>query len=89
MPPPRMNLSTLYLRRFDPPLSTSMTSGRRFSRAISWQRISFWLPGSVIAPASIPESLTTTMQRTPLTKPMPAIWLPPGIEVSGSGSSTQ
>ena len=37
-----------------------------------------------IAPASMPESLATTMQRTPRTKPMPAIMPPPGTEASAS-----
>ena len=40
-----------------------------------------------MAPASMPESLATTMQRTPLMKPMPAIMPPPGTDLAGSGVS--
>ena len=39
------------------------------------------------APASMPESDASTMQRMPLTKPMPAIVPPPGTLLSRSGVS--
>ena len=42
-----------------------------------------------IAPALIPLSSTKTMQRTPLTKPMPTMALAPGMLVSGLPSSTR
>ncbi len=37
-----------------------------------------------MAPASMPESLATTMQRTPLMKPMPATTPPPATDLAGS-----
>ena len=37
-----------------------------------------------MAPASMPESLATTMQRTPDTTPIPATMPPPGTDLAGS-----
>ena len=40
-----------------------------------------------MAPASMPESDATTMQRVPQTVPMPAMMPPPGTDWSASGTS--
>ncbi len=78
--PPCTKPSTRYFSRLAPALSTRWMKGSLHCNAISCTRRILSSPMAWIAPASMPESLATTMQRTPDTKPTPAIMPPPGTD---------
>ena len=73
--------------RLAPALSTRWMKGSFLASAISWQRNVFFRLDVVMAPAFMPLSSTMIIERAPLTKPMPAIMLPPGRLFSGSSLS--
>ncbi|MCY1534725.1 hypothetical protein D9M68_701070 [compost metagenome] len=87
MLPPRTKSCTRYCMRLAPALSTSWTKGSLFSSAISCSRSCLSSPMGCSAPASMPESEALIMQRTPATRPMPAIRPPPGTLLARSGLS--
>ena len=65
--PPWMKPSTLYLSKLAPADSTRCTNGSLFSSDSSCARNNFSRPIAWIAPASMPESLATIIERTPFT----------------------
>ncbi len=88
-----MKPSTRYFSRLAPADSISCRYGRRFSSAICCPRRIFSRPIACIAPASIPESLAFTKQRTPLTNPMPVITpappTPPSVSSAGAPATVE
>ena len=68
--PPGMKISA-WLGRSAPPDSTRLTSGSRFSRAMSWARNALRTVHGLLDPPRTVGSLAVTTHSTPDTTPMP------------------